>query len=171
MKQTKVLSCFPACGKTYVYDHQKELGITIMDSDSSKFSWIITQERRIGGKISKERNPEFPMNYINHIKENIGKVDYILVSSHKEVRDALIENDICFDLVFPEISCHDEWVGRCFRRGNDVEFCKLIDVNYINWVNEIKSFIYDNAHHSIRAYTLGHNQYLYDIIKNENKEA
>ena len=40
--------------------------------------------------IEKHRNPEFPDNYIQPIKENIGKVDYIFVSSHKEVRR-------CFD--------------------------------------------------------------------------
>lgn len=56
-----------------------------LDSDSSNFSWVKDEN----GNNTKERNPEFPKNYIEHIKSNIGKVDVIFVSSHKVVREAL----------------------------------------------------------------------------------
>ena len=121
MKKTKIISAFPACGKTYAFEKLNENGYRILDSDSSKFSWMdVVDEayemKNRGKKNYKERyikvrNPEFPSNYIQHIKENIGKADYIFVSSHKEVRDALIENGIYFTLVYPDRSMKAEWVG------------------------------------------------------------
>ena len=86
---TKIISAFPACGKTYAYEKLNKKGYTILDSDSSQFSWCYEYDPN-SDKIEKHRNPEFPNNYIKHIKENIGKVDYIFVSSHKEVRDAML---------------------------------------------------------------------------------
>ena len=40
MKNTKIYSVFPACGKSWLYDHQEEFGIKVLDSDSSYFSHV-----------------------------------------------------------------------------------------------------------------------------------
>jgi len=96
MKNTKVISAFPGTGKTYCYNKLKELGITILDSDSSEFSWIKDEN----GNNTTERNPDFPDNYIKHIKENIGKVSIIFVSSHDIVREAMTKENIDFILVY-----------------------------------------------------------------------
>lgn len=42
MKNTKVISAFPGTGKTYCFNNFK--GITMLDSDSSEFSWIKDEE-------------------------------------------------------------------------------------------------------------------------------
>ena len=39
MKKTKIISAFPACGKTYAFKKLNEKGYKILDSDSSQFSW------------------------------------------------------------------------------------------------------------------------------------
>ena len=88
--RTRIISAFPGTGKTYYHKMNPE---TTLDSDSSNFSWL---EAPAGGLV---RNPEFPNNYIQHIKENIGKYEIIFVSSHEEVRKALIENCIFFYLL------------------------------------------------------------------------
>ena len=74
--ETKIYSVFPACGKTWLCEHQEQYGLKILDSDSSQFSWIINEvednEYVIidGGEMKpltykeKIRNPEFPANYI-----------------------------------------------------------------------------------------------------------
>lgn len=36
--KTKIISAFPACGKTYAFEKLKQKGYTMLDSDSSKFS-------------------------------------------------------------------------------------------------------------------------------------
>lgn len=124
--KTKIYSVFPACGKTWLYEHQHDYGVTILDSDSSEFSWIRTGE-------SKVRNPDFPSNYIQYIKENIGRYDYIFVSSHAAVRELLDAESIDFTIVYPEPSLKAEWVGRCYIRDRNGEEGCNPDVLYENW--------------------------------------
>ena len=138
MKQTKIISAFPACGKTYAFKKLNEKGYKILDSDSSQFRWCYDYNPVNSDAIERYRNPEFPKNYIQHIKDNIGKVDYIFVSSHKEVRDALIENGIYFTLVYPGRKMKAEWVGRCFLRGSGEKFCQLIADNWDKWIDEME---------------------------------
>ena len=84
MKKTMLVSAFPGCGKSHLFKNKGDK--VILDSDSSTFD-----------------KSEFPKNYIKHIKENIGKADVILISSHDVVRDALLVNGIKFTLVYPRL--------------------------------------------------------------------
>lgn len=123
---TLIISAFPGCGKTYYFNHHRD-GIKVLDSDSSQFSWIYHEDG------TKERNPEFPDNYIRHIKENMDKQDIIFVSSHEQVRQALYGN-VPFVLVFPVAYMKDEWRKRLIDRGSPIEFVKLIMDNWDNWI-------------------------------------
>ena len=114
--RTRIISSFPGTGKTYYYCKHAD---TTLDSDSSLFSWI----EKDGVKV---RNPEFPKNYIQHIKDNIGYYEIILVSSHKEVRDALIENCLFFYLVYPPKGRKDYYIKRFKERGSPESFIKLV---------------------------------------------
>lgn len=139
---TKIYSIFPACGKTWLYEHQEDFDLKILDSDSSNFSWVYTNIDENGNTIRgvrKLRNPDFPNNYIKHIKENIGKYDYIFVSSHASVREALDKEGIDFTIVYPESSCMAEWVGRCFirdKRGESGCGAEAIYNNWEQWIME-----------------------------------
>ena len=140
---TRIYSIFPACGKTWLYEHQEDYGLKILDSDSSQFSWMEYQvhnkDYKQGEKTIKFRNPDFPNNYIKHIKENIGKYDCIFVSSHASVRDALDAEGIDFTIVYPESSCMAEWVGRCFIReknGEDGCGAEAMYNNFYDWHSE-----------------------------------
>ena len=123
---TEIYSIFPACGKTWLYEHQEDYGLKILDSDSSQFSWVY-----VNG--IKERNPDFPRNYINYIKERIGKYDCIFVSSHASVREALDKAGIAFTIVYPSYQCKAEWVGRCFIREKNGESGCRAEAMYNNW--------------------------------------
>lgn len=122
--KTKVISGFPAVGKSVL---TKDSHFVVLDSDSSLFSW--TDEG--------ERHPEFPTNYMKHIKENIGKADYILVSSHDVVRKALEKNMIDYTLVYPDVTCKDEYLERYQNRGNDEKFIQFIDSNWEKFIHDI----------------------------------
>lgn len=126
--RTKIISAFPGTGKSVYHSKHKE---TTLDSDSSEFSWLIDAN---GNKL---RNPEFPKNYIKHIKENIGKYEIIFVSSHKEVRDALLDECIFFYLVYPDERRKEEFIERYKARGNDESFIRLVSDNWDNWMQEI----------------------------------
>ncbi len=184
MKNTKVIAAFPACGKSYYFDNKPE-DIIVLDSDSSKFSWMYrkrTEEEldaiskewdsvphllpgymyinKIRNEEIKVRNPDFPANYIEHIKENIGKADYIFVSTHEEVRKALTEAGIDFIVVFPGHALKAEWIGRCFLRGSGESFCKLIADNWDYWLTQMHEEA-DNRKH----YILKPGEYLADALK------
>lgn len=140
--ETKIYSIFPACGKTWLYEHQEDYDLKILDSDSSNFSWTYTNTDENGNTIRgvrKIRNPDFPNNYIKHIKENIGKCDCIFVSSHKAVREALDAEGIDFTIVYPMPLCKAEWIGRCFiREKNGESGCgaEIMYNNFDQWILE-----------------------------------
>lgn len=151
MKNTKIISAFPACGKTYVFENFNDK--VILDSDSSKFSWVMVANQKV-------RNPDFPQNYISHIKENIGKADYILVSTHENVRRALEDAEIDFYLVYPDRNLKEEWIGRCFLRGSGEKFCQLISDNWDNWIDQLEE---DSKRH--KSIILRHGEHLSNVIR------
>lgn len=134
MKDTKIISAFPGCGKTYCYNKYLGSDIIILDSDSSNFSWV--KDRN--GNNTETRNPDFPENYIKHIQENIGKADIIFVSSHDEVRKALEEDNIEYLLVYPypDKECKNDFIDRYKKRDSPKSFIDFISENY-------EKFIYD----------------------------
>lgn len=160
-KNTKVISAYPCCGKTYAKEYAKELFQeydyipTFADSDSSKFSWI---EHEDG---TKERNPDFPNNYIEHIRNNMGKVDYIFVSSHKVVREALAKNNIKFTIVVPEKNLLTDWMIRMYDRGNTSEFIDTQINNWDKWLTEID----EEKNTYSKIIKLKRHEYLSDVIE------
>lgn len=130
--KTVVVSAFPGCGKSYVKEHNDDL--IILDSDSSKYSWIY-----VNGEKTDERDPNFPDNYMEHIKEAIAsdKYDFIFVSSHETVRKALKDNDIVYISVLPDMNSKEEWLKRFKERGDSDEFIKTISDNWENWITDM----------------------------------
>jgi hypothetical protein len=154
----KIYSIFPACGKTWLFEHQEDFGLKILDSDSSQFSWEYRKRtekelkaiqrdwdsephllpghmyiNKIKDEEIKVRHPDFPNNYIKHIKDNLDKYDCIFVSSHESVREALEKEGIDFTIVYPKSCCKAEWVGRCFIREKNGESGCGAEVMYNNW--------------------------------------
>lgn len=162
---TTIISAFPGMGKTYFYNNAN--GITIADSDSSKYSWIYNDDG------TKERNPEFPKNYIEHIKSLIGKVEYIFVSTHEEVRNALFDNKIPFIVVYPNACLKSEFIERYKNRGSDEAFVKLMDEKFDEWVEGIYDWIKDKTrsysdHKVIGIQTFKADYYIGDVINHKD---
>lgn len=148
---TVVISAFSCSGKSFAFNHYQDK-YSMLDSDSSEFSWLKDKN----GINTKTRNPDFPANYIQHIKDNIGKVDIIFVSSHKEVRVALDAAKIVYCTVYPSANLLNEWVGRMYRRGNKPEFIEFIINNWDGFMQEIK----DGKNSGRATYHLLNNEYL-----------
>ena len=138
--ETKVYSAFPGVGKTTYFNTTEK---NVLDSDSSKF------DKKL-----------FPSNYIEHIERNIEdpKVDKILVSSHKDVRDAIAKKGILYVLVYPNRDIKDEYIQRYRDRGNNDSFVDLLDNNWDNWIDEMDS---QEGCHKVK---LNAGQYLADVI-------
>lgn len=156
---TRLISAFPGTGKTYyclqnsmvyltdgskIYDWTKN---SVLDSDSSLFD-----------------RQDFPQNYIDYIIGRMGKVETILISTHKEVRQALVENNIKFTLVYPEVSLRQEYVKRFFKRGSPEVFINLIERNWEEWIRQLQAQV--GCSHII----LGKGEYLSDKIKQVSME-
>ncbi len=135
---TVLCAGFPAVGKSYFYNNTK---LKVLDSDSSRFDKAF-----------------FPNNYIKHIKDNMGKVDIVLISSHDVVRDALIKEGLKFTLVYPEISLKDEFIERYKQRGSNEGFIKLVGDNWEDWITQLQN------QSGCNKIELSSGQYLNDVI-------
>lgn len=150
--KTTVISAYPCCGKTYACEHYKNKFLMI-DSDIEQFNSIT-----IDCYGNKDKNPEFPRNYIEYIKDNIGKVDFIFVSSDLQVRAAMEKAGIRYCTVFPQIDMLNEWVGRMYRRGSsDFSIMFLIE----HWRRFVEN-IYREPH-GYGIWRLKSNEYLDDL--------
>jgi hypothetical protein len=120
-----IVSAFPGCGKSYCTQHSKTL-IT-HDSDSSNFHFL---------EGTKELNPDWPGNYIQHIAHfrYIKYYDVIFVSSHVEIRKALKRAGLRYLLVYPENGCKNEYLQRYRDRGSPVDFVKRLETNWEDWL-------------------------------------
>ena len=161
----KIISAFPACGKTTYYKKWSQYslenvwrirnngeqaynnlglpcGQKILDSDSSEFSWVKDEY----GNNTSVRNPKFPQNYIDHIKEKMLTEDIIFVSSHEVVRDALKQNDIPYHIFYPKKEQKERWVCRFRERGNDEKFISFISDNWDKFIDGIENDDYPIKH-------------------------
>lgn len=130
MKNTLIISAYTCCGKTYASEHIKDYDI--LDVDICKFKTI--KRLPIKQQIISADNPDFPNNFIQYIKENIGKVDVVFVDSDIRIRQWLNEAKIKFVTVYPWNSCLPEWIGRMYLQ----DYPDIIIRNKINgWYHEI----------------------------------
>lgn len=131
-------SAFPGTGKSYFCENTNKIAL---DSDSSKFN-----------------KTHFPENYIEHIKNNIGNADYIFISSHLDVRNALVENDLRFVLIYPDKSLKNEYIERYKKRGSPDSFIKLLDNNWGEWISQLEN------QKSCDRITLRKGEYISDVL-------
>ena len=115
-----VVSAFPGTGKTWFYKKWEDSGV-VFDSDSSQFP-----------------KDGFPANYITAIKAKMEFADIVMVSSHKVVRDALLDAGIRFLLVYPDISLKEEYLKRFVDRGSPAAFVELLSQNWDAWIAELE---------------------------------
>ena len=146
-----VISAYPCCGKSYAAKNFTQFKIS--DLDSSQFSWLRRKRTEEELEKMKEdwdkeshllpgsamieqyrdreiqvRNPNFIADYIAAIKERIAAGDdFIFVSSHLDVRNALKEAKIDYITIYPhkDESVRNEWLGRMYARGSGPEFMKF----------------------------------------------
>lgn len=133
MSRKAIVICgFPGVGKTSVANNR----VNILDAESSAFSWNWNPEHLEKGR---ERNPEFPHNYIRFVKENMDKYDVILTSSHQVVRDALKAEGIQYIIVAPEFDRKNEYMIRYLQRGSEINFIESLYERWSMFLKEIQN--------------------------------
>ena len=145
MLNTKIIAGFPGIGKTYftnAVDNEKRdilaanlRTLKVLDLDSSDFSW---------------KNDAFPWNYIEAIKENVGKYDIIFVSTHQSLLTNLLKEKLDVVIVYPDKRLKAEFIKRYKDRNNSDSFIKFIDNKWDQFIDYIDNN-YNNGHKKIRV--------------------
>ena len=166
-KKTLIVSAFPGCGKTFLYEAQNATfsiygtnkTISFIDSDSSSYS----------------KTPDWEYRYALDIKSKLGTVDFIFISQHAKVLEELHKLGIDYVTIYPnntdELSDKErmlikqQWFGRFVLRDNShiKDFSKWLSAlkeNYDNWtsIEQIKKM------KPLKYYLLNQNQYTSDIL-------
>ena len=152
----KIISVFPGIGKTTLVQTNKNY----IDLESSDYKWLdidktLSVEECKG--TAKTINPNFPENYIKKIIELTNNGFNVLISSHKDVREALQAQDIKYTIVLPSLDMKEEMINRYINRGNQENFVKLLETNYENFLDDLSTDTNEKI-------ILKHEQYLSDVI-------
>ena len=160
-----VVCGFPGIGKSYyvknynnrsIWADTHDTMIKVYDSDSSLYSWVDRYDH------SKGRHPDFPNNYIKHIKAVNCDTSLVFVSSHKEVREALKNEGIPYVIIYPDLKrCekHPYIAIRIFDRER--LFDGLTELHIKNWKKWIKEIDKEDYGFKLR---ITHSLYLDDLI-------
>lgn len=104
--------------------------IIAKDFDSALYGWR-DKERRI-------RHPKWPGNFVQDILKASDKLDVLYVSSHEEVRSALVEMGVWFYCVYPPIDAKREYLERYRGRGENIEYLELLSQKYEEWIRSME---------------------------------
>lgn len=139
---TRIIAGFPGVGKTYFAKNTDKI---VTDSDSSLFS----------------HDEDFPDNYLEHIKElkQSDKYEIIMVSTHANIRGAMVGEELNFTLVYPSIMLKDEYIQRFRDRGSPDDFIDFMSRNWDVFIDHL------NVQKYCGRMVLGEGMYLSDIIK------
>ena len=125
MMKTIVFSTFPACGIDSLCDNHNGDPYIMLNLDYNRF--------KCNG------NSKFPKNYIDCVERNIGKVDFIFVSSHNDVRKELKKKEIKYFSIYPSINLKDMWIHRMKLMGYDKALINKIQRNFDQLIFKLQS--------------------------------
>lgn len=178
MKESIIVFGFPGVGKSYAFEHQEELGLELQDSDSSHFHWMYEDDEFKKPVLDEDGkkvvHPAWPANYAQYIeltgREQEVNPDFIFVSTHEEVMEAILALGFISFCIYPDINMKDKFMQLYKDRGNDERFLKLMNEKWEEFVKgtEKRSM---NSEKCIRFPIRegGKIQNVYDLLKRKPK--
>lgn len=115
-----LISAFPGLGKTYLYQHYKDR-LKILDLNTERFE-----------------GDDFPGNYIAEVEKRLNDYDLILLSSDRNVRYALNDAGLDFDLFFPSKERKNELIEIYVTNRKSRDFIMNLDHNFYDIIDEIE---------------------------------
>lgn len=120
-----IIAGFGGVGKTQLAKKYKN----VIDLESIYWKWEYKEKMEKNIEYYKHydkrtKNPNFPQNYIEAIKENQEKYEIVLIAYSDEICKSMEENKIEFYLCYPEKGAKEIYIERFKIRGNNEEFIK-----------------------------------------------
>ena len=115
-----LVSAFPGLGKTYLYQQYKDK-LKILDLNTGRFE-----------------GDDFPGNYIAEVEKRLNDYDLILLSSDRNVRYALNDAGLDFDLFYPSKERKNELVEIYVTNRKSRDFIMNLDHNFNDLIDEIE---------------------------------
>ena len=141
-----IYSVFPGLGKSYTA-RVTMVGKAI-DAESSKFQWLDYEshnEEKNKGEL-KNKNPEWPKNYIDFIKSQYNENMIVFISAQPEILNALGEQNIPFKTITPDASTKDQIMARYESRGNNKDFINMMSSNFEKFITSMDTNAYASDH-------------------------
>lgn len=156
--ETKVISVFAGLGKTYV--GKKYENVCDLQSSPYRYDYSDVNSNdyeRLKYTEEKNVNPEWPNNYVKAIKSAMENYEVVLVPSNEDVRTLLIENNIPFIFILPDLNSREVLLERYKERNNNEKLRKEVMEYFDNWSREQKDYPYP-------IYVLEKNKYLENLL-------
>jgi len=116
---TKVISAFPATGKTTFAKEMTEQGLKVVDLDSSLYK-------------------DFDV-YLEDIKKLTESHDFVLISTHEQIRERLRESEVKYAIVYPRNTRmnKEEYIKRITERDGNGKLAKIIEKNWEVFIDSL----------------------------------
>lgn len=139
METTVVCAAFCGTGKTYICNQDNISAIEI--------------------EYWKYKDKGLQEEYIKDITNQIGKVDYILISTEPEGLKLLHTMGFDIILVYPENELRSEYLDRYVERDSPYDFIGAFMKYWNTWIDELKEQTY------CKHIVLNSGVYLYDVLR------
>lgn len=122
-KKALIISGFPGIGKTYFKRNISTISdqLNVIDLDSSNFD--------LKNHLDL---------YLDTIESLADRVDILLISSHKVVRDHLVNKQIPFIVSYPKKEMFEDYIKSYKSRNDDDQFITYMEENFISFIDEIE---------------------------------
>ena len=142
-----LISAFPGLGKTYLY-YQYRDRLKILDLNTRRFE-----------------GDDFPGNYIAEVEKRLNDYDLILLSSDRNVRYALNDAGLDFDLFYPSKDRKNELIEIYVTNRKSRNFIMNLDHNFYDLIDEIED---EDLEHSFKHKLDKPHRFIaqYDLLNN-----
>lgn len=126
--ESLLVASFACMGKTTFARENPSLAL---DIESIHYSRIYKDKHPddevAKGQVDWGDNPDYPMNYVQDVMDNLGKYKVIFLTGGKDILSELDKNNVAYSILYPGPNRKSKVLADARSRGNDEDFVALLD--------------------------------------------